>query len=179
LTQRSLAWPGAAKNGAMSASAPTSTSDLAARRAAQLATPRITRELRTIAAMLRIWCRDLHGDAARDGQGLCADCASLHDYARKRLSLCPYGADKPTCVNCPIHCYGKRQREEVREVMRHAGPRMLTRHPWLAMAHLIDGRRPVPPRPNEHAIAASRSVAIGDDAAASSRAPAAAEADGH
>jgi hypothetical protein len=36
----------------------------------------------------------------------------------------------------------------VRDVMRYAGPRMLTRHPWLAIAHLIDGQRPAPPRPN-------------------------------
>ena len=32
-------------------------------------------------------------------------------------------------------------REEVREVMRHSGPRMLRRHPLLAVAHLLDGRR--------------------------------------
>jgi hypothetical protein len=32
-------------------------------------------------------------------------------------------------------------RERVREVMRYSGPRMLTRHPVLAVAHLVDGRR--------------------------------------
>jgi len=36
----------------------------------------------------------------------------------------------------------------MREVMRYAGPRMLWRHPWLALAHLlVDGRRPAPPKP--------------------------------
>jgi hypothetical protein len=128
-------------------------SENAARRAARLATPRLTRELATIEAMLRIWCRDHHGDAPRNAGGLCSDCTDLHDYARQRLAGCPYGPEKPTCVNCPIHCYGKRQREAVREVMRHAGPRMLWRHPWLALAHLLDGRRPTPPRPNERAAA--------------------------
>ena len=121
--------------------------DGAARRAARLATPRLTRELRTIAVMLRIWCRDLHGDAARDAEGLCEACAELLEYARKRLAGCPFGPEKPTCVNCQIHCYGRRQREAVREVMRYAGPRMLLRHPWLALAHVIDGRRPAPPKP--------------------------------
>lgn len=119
----------------------------AARRAARLATPRLTRELKTIAAMLRIYCADRHADAPRDGDGLCAECAGLQDYARKRLAGCPYGADKPTCVNCQIHCYGPRQREAMRVVMRHAGPRMMWRHPMLALAHIADGRRPAPPKP--------------------------------
>jgi hypothetical protein len=29
----------------------------------------------------------------------------------------------------------------VREVMRYSGPRMLKRHPVLALAHLVDGRK--------------------------------------
>jgi hypothetical protein len=136
--------------------------DGAARRAARLATPRLTRELRTIAVMLRIWCRDLHGDAARDAEDLCEACAELLDYARKRLAGCPFGPEKPTCVNCQIHCYGPRQREAVREVMRYAGPRMLLRHPWLALAHVIDGRRPAPPKPRGRPSAESTSR---DDAA--------------
>jgi hypothetical protein len=41
----------------------------------------------------------------------------------------------------------------MREVMRYAGPRMLWRHPLLAVAHLIDGRRPARPQPNSQAAA--------------------------
>ncbi|CAD5373330.1 conserved hypothetical protein [Rubrivivax sp. A210] len=124
-------------------------SEGAARRAARLATPRIAREVETMAAMLRIFCADHHENHAHDDQGLCLDCAGLLHYARKRLAACPYGPEKPTCANCPVHCYGPAPREAVREVMRHAGPRMLLRHPLLALAHLADGRRPVPPRPGE------------------------------
>ena len=129
------------------AAGPSAAQGNAERRAARLATPRLTRELRTIAAMLRIACRDHHGDAPRDAQQLCEPCAALLEYARQRLAGCPFGPDKPTCTKCPVHCYGKRQREAVKEVMRHAGPRMLTRHPWLAVAHILDGLRPVPPKP--------------------------------
>jgi hypothetical protein len=32
-------------------------------------------------------------------------------------------------------------REQVREVMRYAGPRMLLNSPVLAVRHLLDGRR--------------------------------------
>jgi hypothetical protein len=118
-----------------------------ARRAAQLETARIKRELKTIAAMLRIYCRDHHGAVARSDAGVCAECAGLHEYARQRLAACTYGSEKPTCVNCPIHCYGRQQREAMRIVMRYAGPRMIWRHPVLALAHIVDGRRPAPPRP--------------------------------
>jgi hypothetical protein len=122
-------------------------SALAARRIARLATVRLARELRTIAAMMRIWCRDHHGAAERNAPQLCAECALLLEYARQRLANCPFGPEKPTCTKCPIHCYGKRQRAAVKDVMRYAGPRMLLRHPWLAIAHVFDGRRRVPPRP--------------------------------
>lgn len=103
---------------------------------------RLERERRTIAAMVRLYCRDHH-----HGAELCDTCAGLDVYASRRLNLCPYGPGKPTCVNCPAHCYQPRMRESIREVMRYAGPRMLTRHPFLAVAHLIDGRRPAPERP--------------------------------
>jgi hypothetical protein len=139
----------------MAIDTPPSAAGVAARRAEMLATPRLAREAKTIAAMLRIWCRDHHGELVRNADRLCPECAGLLAYACKRLGHCPYGPAKPTCVHCPIHCYGKRQREQVRDVMRYAGPRMLTRHPWLAIAHLIDGRRPVPPRPGEGAHAAA------------------------
>ena len=49
-------------------------------------------------------------------------------------------------MNCPIHCYAKAEREQMREVMRHSGPRMLLRHPVLAIRHLLDGRKKAPPR---------------------------------
>ena len=137
------------------------TADGAARRAARLATPRMRREFNTLAAMLRIYCRDHHSAVASDEHGLCPECSELLAYARKRLAGCPFGVDKPTCANCQIHCYGPRQREAVRTVMRHAGPRMLLRHPVLALAHLlVDGRRPAPPKPRG---AAAARPAVSDD----------------
>lgn len=104
-------------------------------------------------AMLRIFCRDHHRGEADHADGLCTVCAGLLDYTRRRLAACPFGAAKPTCVNCQIHCYGPQQREATRTVMRYAGPRMLLRHPLLALAHVIDGRRPAPPKPRGTAVA--------------------------
>ena len=101
---------------------------------------RLGRERRTVAAMIALRCRDLHGV----GPELCDECRSLSGYADYRLDRCPYGDEKPTCVNCPIHCYARVERERMKEVMRYSGPRMLFRHPLLAIRHLLDGRKQAP-----------------------------------
>lgn len=103
---------------------------------ARARSPRIEREKLTIHAMIRIYCRGNHGVSPP-----CAACREVLDYAFCRLDRCPYGEQKPTCVNCPIHCYRPAMRGAVKEVMRYAGPRMLARHPILAIRHLLDGRR--------------------------------------
>lgn len=95
-----------------------------------------------MAAMIAMYCRDHHATEASDhGEGLCPECLELLSYARLRLGRCRYGIDKPTCANCETHCYKPAMRERIREVMRHSGPRMLRRHPVLAVAHLVDGRK--------------------------------------
>ncbi len=98
---------------------------------------RVRRELATVGAMIALYCRGNHGTV----RGPCADCRSLEEYARQRVERCPLLADKPTCVNCPVHCYPPAMRERIREVMRYAGPRMMWRHPVLAILHLLDRRR--------------------------------------
>jgi hypothetical protein len=102
---------------------------------------RRAREFKTIAVMLRMYCRTHHG--SKDAS-ICCDCIELHDYARRRLERCVFGEAKPTCVKCTVHCYKADMRERVRRVMRWAGPRMLWRHPVLAVRHLIDERRATP-----------------------------------
>jgi hypothetical protein len=84
-----------------------------------------------------MYCRRHHRPRGR----LCEDCADLEAYAGRRLDRCPFGAAKPTCADCPVHCYRGAERERMREVMRFAGPRMIWRHPVLALLHLLDGRR--------------------------------------
>jgi hypothetical protein len=109
-----------------------------------LSHPRLERERRTMAAMIAIYCR-AHHVAAAEGRALCPDCAALLAYATARLERCPYGGAKPTCARCSVHCYATARRAQVRRVMRYAGPRMLARHPWLALRHLLDGLRRPPP----------------------------------
>ena len=97
----------------------------------------ISQERATVRAMIRIYCRYNH-----QADPLCKNCTELWDYADERLTKCPFGLEKPTCQNCPIHCYKPEMRQQVKEVMRYAGPRMIWHHPIMAIRHLINDRRP-------------------------------------
>lgn len=101
---------------------------------------RLARERVTMSKMVGIYC-SAHHDGS--GEGLCTECREFLDYAQTRLQKCPYGEEKPTCANCPVHCYKPAQREHARQIMRYSGPRMLLRHPILAIAHQLDGFRKV------------------------------------
>ena len=95
---------------------------------------RLDRERYTIRVMIEIYCRSHHHPA----DALCIACQDLLDYAMRRIDRCPYQELKPTCADCPIHCYKSIEREQVRQVMRYAGPRMLLYHPVLSILHYID-----------------------------------------
>ncbi|KKL92946.1 hypothetical protein LCGC14_1879630 [marine sediment metagenome] len=104
---------------------------------------RIRREKNTIDVMIRLYCTDHHGTIDE----LCPDCSELRDYAHMRLDRCRYQQMKPTCGNCPIHCYKPSMKETVMDVMSYSGPRMTLRHPYLALMHLFDNFRKPPEKP--------------------------------
>ena len=91
--------------------------------------------MKTIEAMVRIYCRAYH---SRD---LCGECGEVLAYCLERLERCVYGPDKPACNQCTVHCYSPKMREKVKTIMRFSGPRMIYRHPYLAINHLIRERK--------------------------------------
>jgi predicted amidophosphoribosyltransferase len=101
---------------------------------------RLAREGRTLAAMIACYCEGHH----HANGALCPECRQLLDYAALRLDRCRFGAEKPVCAKCPVHCYQSFRREQIRTVMRYAGPRMLLQHPILSLSHWLDGFRPAP-----------------------------------
>ena len=101
---------------------------------------RLRRERHTVGIMVGMYCRHHHDDAPRVG-GLCAECAALLEYSDSRVAECRFGGQKPVCSACPVHCFRPSQREQIRTVMRYAGPRMTLRHPYLAVRHLLDTHR--------------------------------------
>lgn len=106
---------------------------------------RIGREKLTISRMIALYARDCPGASTEEGHY-----AVLNDYADKRLDKCVFGEEKPACKQCPVHCYQPAKREEMKQIMRWAGPRMLWRHPVLTVLHLLDDRRPVPELPEKY-----------------------------
>lgn len=101
---------------------------------------RLEREFTTMSTMVQIFCRDHH----HPPEGLCQACGQFLDYAELRLERCRFGVEKPTCARCPVHCYQSERREQARAIMRHAGPRMLWKHPILSLRHWLDSFRKVP-----------------------------------
>jgi len=87
--------------------------------------------------MIGLYCRDHHGGKIQ----ICSECTELLDYAEKRLLNCPFQDRKTTCGNCSVHCYKNDMRRRVVDVMRYSGPKMIWKHPILAIRHLIDSRR--------------------------------------
>ncbi|MED5505099.1 MAG: nitrous oxide-stimulated promoter family protein, partial [Pseudomonadota bacterium] len=104
---------------------------------------KLATELKTVKAMVEVYCKDHYGTRGE----LCSECRELLEYAEVRLDRCPYGEDKPTCNQCPIHCYKPEPKEQMRLVMRYSGPRMLLKHPILAIRHLVHEKRDVPKKP--------------------------------
>lgn len=95
---------------------------------------RLELERKTIRAMIGLYCRRCH----HPSEALCPECQQLVDYAILRIDRCPFKENKPTCANCTVHCYKPAIRQQVLQVMRYAGPRMLVYHPILTLLHFVD-----------------------------------------
>ncbi|MCH5182278.1 MAG: nitrous oxide-stimulated promoter family protein [Prevotellaceae bacterium] len=93
---------------------------------------RIEEERQTVRLMIGLFCRNRHG-----GRALCPSCAEVFAYAAERLARCRFGAKKPTCQKCPVHCYRPDMRDKIRQIMRYAGPKMMFHHPKATLRHLL------------------------------------------
>lgn len=97
------------------------------------------REQITVTTMIRMYCRAHHG-----GEDLCDSCSEIADYARIRNEKCMFGTDKPVCQKCRVHCYKPDYRQRIKEIMRYSGPRMIWRHPVMAIDHILMKLKPHP-----------------------------------
>lgn len=91
----------------------------------------IAYEKLTIKRMIRLFCRKKHGSE----EVLCTDCELLLKYATERLDTCPFGDQKTACADCRVHCYRTEMRQQIRNVMRFAGPRMIVYYPFDFLKH--------------------------------------------
>jgi hypothetical protein len=96
---------------------------------------RLLREKQTVGIMIDLYCKMNHS-----AESNCNECREIKAYVFKKLEKCPFGIQKPTCLNCKVHCYQKSEREKIREIMKFSGPKMIFRHPYLAIMHILDNR---------------------------------------
>lgn len=92
------------------------------------------RDQRVVEAMIRMYCKGVHHASSVP----CPSCQALIDYCRVRVEHCPREAEKTFCSSCPHPCYAPRMRQQIKVVMRWAGPRMLFHHPILLIRHAFD-----------------------------------------
>ena len=64
------------------------------------------------------------------------DFNELQKYVKRKVEHCPLGDKKTTCGKCTIHCYEPRMQEKIKKIMQYSGPRMIYRHPLMALYHL-------------------------------------------
>lgn len=124
--------------------------------AQRMADPQVLKDTRLLGDFAVIYCRGMHAGAERtplvsEGASLgvygarpprvCTGCAELLTYAEQRRAYCAKDP-KPFCSYCDTHCYKPAMREQMRDVMRYAGPRsLLSGHAIDGIKHVIDGRK--------------------------------------
>jgi hypothetical protein len=102
--------------------------------------PRHLKDLVTLVRFVGFYCNARHdrrqqaevplADGLRQRLGtvprLCPACAELLLHGIGKREVCPLDP-KPSCRRCRIHCYSPAYRQQVREVMAFAGPRLILR----------------------------------------------------
>jgi len=92
------------------------------------------KDIRLLGKFVEVYCRGKHSEEHKISMDLpgdlgkrviCSECSLFLKYAISRRLKCPLEADKPTCKHCKIHCYGKEEREQVRQIMSYAGRRIM------------------------------------------------------
>ena len=112
---------------------------------------KLEKDLRVLVRFIRLYCDHRHGAAAKepfslrglDGRSLgrrpvvlCHPCRKLLAHALVKRSRCPLDP-KPACKHCPVHCYHPTYRQNIREVMRYSGRRLVLSGRLDMLYHLL------------------------------------------
>jgi hypothetical protein len=99
----------------------------------------LNRDLRLLADFINIYCGHKHADAVRAPVDikthdvtalvgkeicLCGECKKLLTHALVKRSTCPLDP-KPACKHCPEHCYHPTYRDQIKEVMKYSGRKLV------------------------------------------------------
>jgi len=99
----------------------------------------LRRDLKTLVRFIETYCRHKHAEADKQPAQLkthdveairgkpvhlCRDCTRLLTHAFVKRSNCPF-EPKPACKRCPDHCYHPTYRQQIREVMKYSGRKLV------------------------------------------------------
>jgi hypothetical protein len=93
----------------------------------------IAKEKKIVKLMIQIYSEGHDKKPLNENQKM----QELLDYAYFRLDKCPFKDNKKFCSKCKVHCYKPEMRQQIKNVMRYAGPRMLFKHPILLFKHML------------------------------------------
>ena len=111
----------------------------------------LQRDLETLAEFIDVYCTNKHKDAPKSPVDLktgdasamlaasvylCDECAKLLSHAFVKRSSCRFDP-KPACKHCPDHCYHPKYRENIKEVMKFAGPKLVLSGRLDYLFHLL------------------------------------------
>lgn len=112
---------------------------------------RVTSDLRVLARFIDIYCRGRHGDVLRSpvalpaydipqalgrSLDLCPECARLctHAFVKRLNCQCD---PKPQCKHCSVQCYHPEYQQQIREVMKYSGRKLVMRGRLDYLLHLL------------------------------------------
>lgn len=113
--------------------------------------PALARDVRTLVRFVTVYCSGRHRQAAKSRAyvkrfdidvlpgkqvDLCASCVKLLAHALVKRANCPMHP-KPSCKNCPEHCYHPTYRKRIREVMKFSGRKLLLSGRLDYLLHLL------------------------------------------
>ena len=109
------------------------------------------RDLKTLAIFIDMYCQHHHPDAPKAALDLkthnvkeivrkelllCEECRKLLAHAWVKRTACPM-EPKPACKHCPKHCYHPKYRQQIREVMKSSGKRIVLSGRLDYLYHLL------------------------------------------
>lgn len=106
---------------------------------AETATRKALKDMSVLGRFVALYCKDKHADRPKTrftykgvddrlwkGIELCDECAKMLTHGTAKRLICP-NEPKPYCKDCDIHCYSPGYRQQVRQIMRYSGKKMMMR----------------------------------------------------
>jgi hypothetical protein len=93
-------------------------------------------EKKILKQMITLYCKHHHHTKT-----CCSSCQDLLNYAYQRIENCPNMETKTFCSQCENNCYNPKMRQQIRDIMRWSGPRMIFYHPLTVIHHFFERKQ--------------------------------------